>query len=60
MSGTWHGHRYENSHVRPYLGYGIGSTGNVPCKTIPRHRIGVFIRQGYHVRLCQDMAMVSI
>ncbi|MFQ6623650.1 hypothetical protein Gotur_003347 [Gossypium turneri] len=34
MSGTWHGHRYENSHVRPYLGYGICSTGNIPCKTM--------------------------
>ncbi|KHG23832.1 hypothetical protein F383_28634 [Gossypium arboreum] len=24
-----------------------------------RHGIGEFIRQGYHVRPCQDMAMVS-
>ena len=31
----------------------------VPCKTMPRHGIGEFIRQGYHVRPCQDMAMVS-
>ncbi|KHG09758.1 hypothetical protein F383_12002 [Gossypium arboreum] len=26
---------------------------------MPRHGIGDFIRQGYHVRPCQDMAMVS-
>ncbi|KHG22837.1 Protein lin-28 [Gossypium arboreum] len=31
----------------------------VPCKTMPRHGIGEFIRQGYHVRPCQDMATVS-
>ncbi|KAA3473546.1 hypothetical protein EPI10_023912 [Gossypium australe] len=24
MSGTWHRHRIKRSHVRPYLGYGIG------------------------------------
>ncbi|KHG11546.1 hypothetical protein F383_01146 [Gossypium arboreum] len=24
----------------------------VPCKTIARHGIGEFIRQGYHVRPC--------
>ncbi|KHF99897.1 Protein lin-28 [Gossypium arboreum] len=32
-------------------------TAKVPCKTMPRHGIGEFIRQGYHVR--RDMAMVS-
>ncbi|KHG15228.1 hypothetical protein F383_18406 [Gossypium arboreum] len=26
---------------------------------MPRHGIGEFIRQGYHVRPCQDMEMVS-
>ncbi|KHF98184.1 hypothetical protein F383_19326 [Gossypium arboreum] len=31
----------------------------VTCKTMPRQGIGEFIRQGYHVRPCQDMAMVS-
>ena len=31
----------------------------IPCKTMPRHGIGEFIRQGYHVRPCQDMAMVK-
>ncbi|KHF98650.1 DNA mismatch repair mutS [Gossypium arboreum] len=31
----------------------------VPCKTMARHGIGEFIRQGYHVRPRQDMAMVS-
>ncbi|KHG21971.1 required for respiratory growth 1, mitochondrial [Gossypium arboreum] len=31
----------------------------VPCKTMPRHDIGEFIRQGHHVRPCQDMTMVS-
>ncbi|KHG00120.1 Putative cysteine-rich repeat secretory 10 -like protein [Gossypium arboreum] len=30
-----------------------------PCKTMQRHGIGGFIRQGYHVRPCRDMAMVS-
>ncbi|KHG10242.1 hypothetical protein F383_37157 [Gossypium arboreum] len=30
----------------------------VPCKTMPRHGIGEFIRQGYHVRPCRDMAML--
>ena len=30
-----------------------------PCKTMPRHGISKFIRQGYHVKQCQDMAMVS-
>ncbi|KAA3464152.1 required for respiratory growth 1, mitochondrial [Gossypium australe] len=24
MSGTWHRHQVKRSHVRPYLGYGIG------------------------------------
>ncbi|KAA3477823.1 required for respiratory growth 1, mitochondrial [Gossypium australe] len=24
MSGTWHQHQVKRSHVRPYLGYGIG------------------------------------
>ncbi|KHG15199.1 hypothetical protein F383_18200 [Gossypium arboreum] len=32
----------------------------VPCKTMPRHVIGEFTRQGYHVRPCRDMAMVSV
>ncbi|KHG16128.1 required for respiratory growth 1, mitochondrial [Gossypium arboreum] len=31
----------------------------VPCKTMPRHGIDEFIRQGYHVRPCRDMAMAS-
>ncbi|KHF99117.1 required for respiratory growth 1, mitochondrial [Gossypium arboreum] len=31
----------------------------VLCKTMPRHGIGEFIRQGYHERPCRDMAMVS-
>ncbi|KHG20200.1 hypothetical protein F383_25933 [Gossypium arboreum] len=31
----------------------------VPHKTMPRHGIGEFIRQGYYVRPCRDMAMVS-
>ncbi|KHG02030.1 Alpha-tubulin N-acetyltransferase 2 [Gossypium arboreum] len=31
----------------------------VPCKTMLRHGIREFIRQGHHVRQCQDMAMVS-
>ncbi|KHG21884.1 required for respiratory growth 1, mitochondrial [Gossypium arboreum] len=31
----------------------------VPCKTMPRHGIGEYIWQGYHVRPCRDMAMVS-
>ncbi|KHG25100.1 hypothetical protein F383_31699 [Gossypium arboreum] len=31
----------------------------VPCKTMPRHGIGEFVRQGYHVRPCRDMTMVS-
>ncbi|KHF99027.1 hypothetical protein F383_38263 [Gossypium arboreum] len=31
----------------------------VPCRTMPRHGIGEFTRQGYHIRPCQDMAMVS-
>ncbi|KHG21240.1 Protein lin-28 [Gossypium arboreum] len=31
----------------------------VPCKTMLRHDIGKFIRQGYHVRPCRDMEMVS-
>ncbi|KHG14053.1 Coiled-coil domain-containing protein [Gossypium arboreum] len=29
-----------------------------PCKTMPKHGIGDFIRQGYHVRPCRDMGMV--
>ncbi|KHG01244.1 Protein lin-28 [Gossypium arboreum] len=29
------------------------------CKTMPRHGISEFIRQGYHVKPCRDMAMVS-
>ncbi|KHG00971.1 ELMO domain-containing 3 [Gossypium arboreum] len=31
----------------------------VPCKTMARHGIGEFIRQGYHVRPCRDMEMVG-
>ncbi|KHG00827.1 Protein lin-28 [Gossypium arboreum] len=31
----------------------------VPCKTMPRHGIGEFVRQVYHVRTYRDMAMVS-
>ncbi|KHG01544.1 hypothetical protein F383_39254 [Gossypium arboreum] len=31
----------------------------VPCKTMPRHGISEFIRQGYRVRPCRDMEMVS-
>ena len=31
----------------------------VPCKTMPRHGIGEFIRKVYHIRPCQDMEMVS-
>ncbi|KHG00464.1 uvrabc system c [Gossypium arboreum] len=31
----------------------------VPCKTMTRHGIGEFIRKGYHVRPCRDMAMAS-
>ncbi|KHG08671.1 hypothetical protein F383_35622 [Gossypium arboreum] len=27
---------------------------------MPRHGNGDFIRQGYHIRPCQDMAMVSL
>ncbi|KHG01095.1 hypothetical protein F383_39179 [Gossypium arboreum] len=26
---------------------------------MPRHGIGEFIRQGYHIRPCRDMEMVS-
>ncbi|KHG00302.1 hypothetical protein F383_38861 [Gossypium arboreum] len=32
---------------------------NVPCMTMPRRGIGEFIRQGYHVKPCRDMEMVS-
>ncbi|KHG09221.1 required for respiratory growth 1, mitochondrial [Gossypium arboreum] len=31
----------------------------VPCKTMPRNGIDEFIRKGYHVRPCRNMAMVS-
>ncbi|KHG17129.1 Protein lin-28 [Gossypium arboreum] len=31
----------------------------VQCKTIPRHGIGEFTRQGYHVKPCRDMTMVG-
>ncbi|KHF99553.1 ELMO domain-containing 3 [Gossypium arboreum] len=31
----------------------------VPYKTMPRHGTGELIRQGYHVRPCRDIAMVS-